>query len=328
MPTRPIAPLLVEPAAPFVESQSAAAQGDGDLAELAQWRYRLDYRHEHLAHDEVVVAVSFNVTPSEDAEVTADTPPCVDFRYRAVLVYSEDGERIEALQLARAQVESGPGDRWPDADYRAPSGAAVDLGNGSGDDAIRRYVFDPPVPAENWPGIGLSFTALGLGDLQNASASLAAVRNGNLGEPTVDEHVFRSAIATTQPVSPFLRWSQDVPIDALGGDAASALDALMQRWFGERRIGQRIALQSAYAYRIDPADPEASPLVRLPVVLFPVQPYAAATAGEIAGALAAWRSANAPVPAGAWLLSLALYSQLDTRLRQPLLEVSRLTLSA
>ncbi len=69
MPTRPRVPLPVESATPYIESQTATAQGSADLAELAQWRYRLDYRHEHRAQDVVVVAVAFNAPP--DAELVA-----------------------------------------------------------------------------------------------------------------------------------------------------------------------------------------------------------------------------------------------------------------
>lgn len=326
MPTRIIAPLLVEPAPPFLESQAAVAQGAGDIAELAQWRYRLRYRAEHAAQDEVIVTVSFNVPPSEDAHAADDAPPRADVRYRVQLEFSDDGEAFRALRLVREPNESGLAGHWPDVDYRASSDAVVDLGSGEGDDTTRTYAFDPVLPSEYWPGIGLTWNRLDAAGLQNARASLAVVRNRNLGELVAEEHVYRSAIVdAAQPVSPLNRWTQDIAIDDLGDSLEAALDALLARLFGERRIGQRVTMQLQYGMRVTAGDDGTALMNYVPVALFPPAAITATTVSELAAAAAAWNDAMRPPTLGSeWLIALAQFSRLDPNAPQALLEIARL----
>lgn len=325
MPTRSLAPLLVEPAPPYIEAQSAAAQGDGDLAELARWCYRLDYRHEHAAQDEVLVTIAFNVPPAADAAAAEAVPARVEWRYRARLIYGDDGECIAALQLASEPAESGPAPRWPQACYRTNADAEIALGGGEGEGGQRRYAFDPPLMYEGWPRIGLSFGALALSDIQNAQASLVAIRNGDLDEPVTDDQIFHSPTTTAEAVSPFVRWSHDVTIDALGDSIDTALDALFAHWFGERRNRQCVSLQMSYGFRVGTAGSDLLPMTYLPVGLLSMHPLGNETAQRVAEALTSWRDVHAPTASDAeWLFALTLFSQLDTRMPQPLLEVSRI----
>jgi hypothetical protein len=325
MPTRSLAPLPVEPATPYIESQTATAQGSADLAELAQWRYRLDYRHEHRAQDVVVVAVAFNAPPDAESVAAAAAPACTDYRYRARLIFSDDGERIEALELTSEQPEPGPGGRWPQAHCRTYADADIALGNGEGEGDRRRYAFDPPQADEGWPRIGLSWSGLVLAGIQNAQPSLAAVRNGHLDEPVADDQIFRTPTATAAAVSPRIRWSQDVTIDALGDHVDTALDALFACWFGERRNGQCVSLQMSFGFRAGTGDADLLPMTYVPVGLLSIHPLGRETAQHVAEALASWKEMNAPLARDAeWLFSLTLFSQLDTRVPQPLLDVSRI----
>lgn len=322
MPTPALVPLPVEPAPPFIETQAATSVGSGDLDAPVRWRYRLDYRHEHVAQDEVAVTIAFNVPPDADA-VAADTaPPRVDYRYRARLIFDIGGEFIEALELTSEQPESGPGGRWPQAHYRDAAGADIALGDAAGEGDRRRYAFDPPQCYEGWPRIGLSWSELVLSDLQNAQASLAAVRNAYLDEPVADDAIFRTPTVTAASVSPDLRWSDDVPIDALGEGVDTALDALFARWFGARRDDQRISLQMAFEFHVGTADTALSPKTSIPVGLVADQRFGRETASAVAEALAAWLSTQPPFARGAqWRFGLTVYSQLDTRVPRPLLDV-------
>lgn len=327
MPHRSIPPLPAKPAPPVVTEQSAFAQKVASLADTARWRYRLRYLHEHAAQDEVIVAVAFNLASMSDA--TDDAPPRIEYRVVARLEYSDDGECIASLRLTRVAEASGPAGNWPDVDWRSPSGEIVDLGNGTGEGAERTYGFDPPVPAGAWPDIGLTWHGLDVAHAQNARASLAAVRNREL-EPVAggDEVVvYRTAtIDAMTAVAPLNRWSQDIDIGDFGDTVHAALDAILSTLFGRRRVGQRIALELHYAYRLLPdAEPDASLMVMVPVGLSPQLTLDATTVAQIAATLAAWHDATSPPATGAeWVFSLVQFSQVDTREPAPLLDLRRL----
>lgn len=327
MPPRPIPPLLLEPAPPFLESQAAFAQGADELSELAQWRYRLRYRAEHLAQDDVVVTVSFNVPPEGDMNAAATPPPRADERFRVQLDYGDDGEQLRALRLVRERNAGTHAADWPEVELGAASDAAVDLGHGEGDDDMTRtYVLDSPLPPLDWPRIGLTWNRLATSALQNARASLAVVRNGHLGEPVAEEHIYRSA--TTQAANaavPLNRWTQDIPIRDLGISLEAALDTLFVRLFGEGRIGQRVTVQLSYGYPLAPAGAGDAFMNYLPVMLLPFGPITAALASTIAAAAADWQEAYRPPTQGAeWLIALVQFSRLDAHAPQPLLEITRL----
>jgi hypothetical protein len=329
MPTRPtVPPLLQEPAPPVIETQGASAQGAAVLAETSLWRYHLRYWHEHRAQDEVIVTASFNRVPTSDAAVSSDDAPgCIDCRLTARLDFSDDGESIEALRLTREPDEAMPAGRWPWADYRASDGAIVDLGNGAGEGEERTYAFDPPAPYWSSQNIGLTWNGLDVAGLQNACASLVAVRNRGLGDqsPGVETIVYRTAnVQAPTVVMPRNHWPDDIDIGALGDTVDAALDAAFTTLFGKHRIGQRVAMKLSYCYSLLPdAGSDAEPMVCLPVALHTVQPITAQTSAQVAAELDAWKAATDPPATGSeWVISLAQFPQFDAA--QPLLELDRL----
>lgn len=331
MPTRPsVPPLLWEPAPPGIETQSASAQGAADLAETALWRYHLRYWHEHRAQDEVIVTASFNSVPPSDTAVAADgAPTSVDYRLTAQLDFSVDGESIEALRLTREPDEALPAGRWPRVDYRTSDGAINDLGNGVGEGGERTYAFDPPAPY--WPSqsIGLTWHGLDVAGLQNARASLVAVRNRGLRDqdPDVETIVYRTAnVQAPTVVMPHNRWPDDIDISALGDTAEAALDAAFTTLFGRHRIGQRLVMKLSYGYSLLPdTGSDAAPMVYLPVGLSTIRPITAQTSAQVAEVLTAWKAANdPPTVRGEWVISLAQFPQIDTAAAHPLLELDRL----
>lgn len=330
MPTHSPVPLLAEPPPPLLLSQEARAQGAADLAETAQWRYRLRYLHEHRAQDEVIVMASFNVPPSEDAVATApgDAPSRADYRLSARLDFSEDGENIVALRLSCEQGEPGPAGCWPYADYASSDGLLVDLGTGAGEGGVRCYVFEPALPYEGWPAIGLSWDGLNVAAAQNARAALAVVRNrGLVDEAAAVESVYRTpSVAATAAVAPHNRWPHAIDIGTLADSVDTALNAAFATLFGERWVGQPVTLGLSYGYSPLPgAEPDTAPMLYLPVGLHPKLPLEPATATLLAGLLASWKdAAQPPETAGEWAFSLALFSQVDTQAVQPLLDLGRL----
>jgi len=331
MPTRPtLPPLLSEPAPPAIESQAASAQGAADLAETALWRYHLRYWHEHRAQDEVIVTVSFNTVPwSEGNVVPEGAPRGVECQLTVQLVFSDDGEHIEALRLTRAPADTLPADIWPHADYRTSDGAIVELGNGAGDGEVRTYAFDPPAPSWLSQRIGLTWYGLDVAGLQNARASLAAVRNRGLGGLDADTEtiVYRTTtVQTPDVVVPRNRWPDDIDISDLGATVDAALDAAFATLFRKFQIGQRVAMRFSYGYAL-PSEtaPDDAPMAYLPVGLYSVKPLTAQTSAQVAAMLADWKAAQVP-PAqrGEWVISLAQFSQIDTGVMQPLLELDRL----
>jgi hypothetical protein len=330
MSTRSIVPLHSDPPPPALLSQEAVSQGAADVAEAALWCYRLRYWHPHAAQDEVLITASFNI-PSldETAIVAGDTPPRVEYRFGARLEYSADGERIEALRLTRGESEAVSAGRWPSIDYHTSSGLAVELGNGKGEGAVRTYAFDPPVLSGEWPIIGVTWSGLGIAGMQNACASLAAVRNGDLDPQDASEDYLVYRTATTyasEAATPFNHWPQTFDISDLGDTLDTALDAAFRALFGERRIGQRIRIELRYGYRLSPeAEPGIEQKVYLPVALYPNHAIAADTAAQITAAASAWKDLNNPAATGGeWLFSLVQFSQIDTRTPRPLLELSRI----
>lgn len=325
MPTPPLAPLHAEPAPPVLESQSALAQGADGLAELAQWRYVLRYRAEHAAQDEVIVTVSFN-TPSPGDATAADAPPRADRRYRLQLDYGEAPDTVQAVRLTREFDAAGTAGDWPDLEYRPASGDAIALGTGEGDAATRRYPIDPPQPSPYGAGIGLSWNRLGTAEVQNARASLAVVRNGNLGQQFLDEPIRRTAtVDAPQVVAPSNRWTQDVAIDTFGGNLEHTLAAVFRQAFGPFFCGLRVRVGLDYGFRVDGADAPTPLISYVPVVLAPVDAITAATAGDIAAAAARWQDATAPSTRDArWRIALAQFSQIDPRLPQPLVLIESL----
>lgn len=329
MPTRSLIPLYADPPPPLLLAQEASAQGVADLAETARWRYRLRYLHEHRAQDEVIVIASFNVPPADAATVAADdAPPRADYRLSARLGFSDDGEHIVALHLSCEQGDPGPAGRWPQADYRSSDGTEVDLGNGVGEAAVRRYAFDPALPYEGWPNIGLSWSGLEVTGAQNACASLAVVRNrGLVDESAAAEFVYRTpTVAAAAAVAPLNRWPEALDIGALGDTPGTALDAAFATLFGGRRIGQPVRLGLSYGYSPLPVgETGTAPMTYLPVGLYPKLLLAEETAAQIAESLARWKEAiDPPTSAGEWSFSLALFSQVDTRESSPLLDLGRL----
>jgi hypothetical protein len=331
MPTRStVPPLLWEPAPPAIETQSASAQGATDLAETALWRYHLRYWHEHQAQDEVVITVSFNSVPSSDVAVAADgAPGGVDCRLTVQLDFGDDGESIEALRLTREPDEAMPAGRWPCVDHRTSDGAISDLGNGVGEGGERTYAFDPPVPYGSSQRIGLTWDGLDVAGLQNARASLVAVRNRGLRDPDpgVETLVYRTAnVQAPTLVMPHNRWSDAIDISALGDTVQVALDAAFTTLFGKHRIGQRIAIKLSYGYSLPPdTGSDTATMAHLPVALSQTQPITAQTSAQVAEALSAWRAANDPPRArGEWVISLAQFAQIDTAAALPLLELDRL----
>jgi hypothetical protein len=322
----PLAPLLVEPARPWLETQSATEQGAADLAETAQWRYHMRYWHEHTAQDEVFVTVSLNVPPPSDDETAIATdgmPPRVDHVFVTRLVHSNDGERIEALLLTREKGQGSSGS-WPSADFRSSAGSVVDLGNGVGEGAERRYAFDPPIVVEGGQMIGLAWDGLDVTHAQNARTSLMAVRNRGLG---ADDIVYRTPTLDAQDVvTPLNRWSQPIDISDLGASVEAALDAVFATLFGDRRIGQPVTLGLSYGYQVLPVvDVDVPLMAYLPVGLYPNQPIGATTAAQIAATLRTWMDeSNPPTTGGVWMFSLVQFSQVETRAPQPLLELGRL----
>lgn len=316
MPVRPVSSLLPEPAPPVLESQIALAQGSRDIAELAQWRYRLRYRAEHLPQDEVTLIVSFNTPPPDAVDVAAAAPPRADYGYRVRLEYGDDGEQLRALRLVRERNGSAPAGPWPDVECSTASDTAVDLGHGEGDDTVRIYAFDPPGTAPHWPGIGLTWNALDAAGMQNARASLTVVRNGNADDPPSAAYRHRSTTTeAASAVATLNRWTQDVAIGELGGSLEAALDALFVRLFGGRRVGQRVTVQLSYGYQLAHA---AALTTYLPVAVFPFGAITLATASELATAAAAWKDAyRPPSDGGEWLVALVQFSQLDANAPRP-----------
>lgn len=328
MPIRPtIQPLLCEPAPPAIQTQGASAQGAGDLAETALWRYHLRYWHEHRAQDEVIVTASFNsVPPSEAAD---GAPTGIDYRLTVQLDFSEDGESIEALRLTREPDEALPAGRWPCVDYRASDGAIIDLGHGVGEGEERTYAFDPPAPYGSSQSIGLTWSGLDVAGLQSACASLVAVRNRGLGEqnPGAESIVYRTAnVRAPTVVLPYNRWPDDIDIGALGDTVDVAIGTVFATLFGKHCIGQRVAIKLCYGYSLLPdTGSDTAPMVYLPVGLHTIQPITAQTSAQIAAMLTAWKAAtDPPTTRCEWVISLAQFAQIDTATAQPLLELDRL----
>jgi hypothetical protein len=308
---------------PTLERQDATPHGAADLAETALWRYGLRYLHDLAAYDEAIVAVSFNAAPPQDGPAADDLPPRIDDRYRVRLVRSDDGERIEALRLTREQPASGPADRWPTIDRRAPDGDIVDLGNGSGDGIERTYAFDPPVSLDYWLNIGLTWNGLNVGGVQCARASLTAVRRER-GDDGVDVERRSATAEAAGVIAPLNRWPQRIDVTDLGATVDAALDAALTALFGAYRDALRATIGAAYGYRLGaPPDAGDAPAVSVPVGLYPNLPPTATTAVQIGAALAAWKAATDPPSTGAeWAFSLVLHSSFDAR--TPLLDLAGL----
>jgi len=266
---------------------------------------------------------------SKAGDVIDGVPARADYRFSAQLDYSSDGERIEALRLTRDQATPGPSGDWPNADYRSPAGLVVELGNGSGDAAVRTYVFDPPAPAAAWASIGLTWADLNVASVQNARASLAVVRNRDLNPDaaTAEDFVYRSAtVDAATIVTPLNSWPQGIDISSLGVTVEAAIDAAFTTLFGAQRIGQPVTMGLYYGYQLVPAaTPDAALATYLPVGLYPNQAITATTATEIAAALDTWKRVNQPATTGGeWAFSLVLFSQVETRAQRPLLSLDRL----
>ena len=329
MSTRSIEPLHWDPAPPVLLSQEATPQGADALADAALWRYHLRYWHEHAAQDEVLITASLNIPSlAEETSIAADdAPPRSEYRFGARLEYSDDGERVEALRLTREPAETASANPWPLVDYHTSSGPAVELGGGRGEGSVRTYAFDPPVPSGDWPIIGLTWGGLNVAAVQNASASLVVVRNGDLDAQGAgkDYVVYRTApVHASEVAIPFNRWPQSFDISNLGNALGAALDAAFGALFGERRVGQRVTIELRYGYRLSPeAGPGIGQMVYSPVALYPNQTIAADTAAQIASAASAWWDASNPVTTGGqWAFSLVQFSQIDTHTSRPLLELS------
>jgi hypothetical protein len=321
----------VEPAPPALVAQDASAQGAADIAETALWRYHLRYWHEHMAQDEVFVTVSLNLLPASDESVIATdcAPPRADYRLSARLLYSDDGERIEALLLTRETDEPVSATSWPHADYQPSSGLSVELDNGAGDGLVRLYAFEPAVPSEGERVIGLTWGGLNVTAAQNACAALAVVRNRGLGtgDASEDDLVYRTAtVYASSVVTPANRWPQDMDISHLGDTVDAALAALFAALFRDRQIGQRVMMELHYGYLLLPqAELDTAPRVYVPVGLYPSLSITLETAAQIAWTLSTWKDTHKPVATGGeWLFSLALLSQIDPHARQPLLNLARL----
>lgn len=315
MPIRLSVPLPFEPPPPLLVSQRADAEGAADLAEAARWRCELQYLHEHRAQDEVELTVSFNVRADAAA---ADAGPAAFARSVVVrLIHSDDGEDVEALQLRRTSATTD----WPQATYVAAGGQRLDLGAGVDDGDGRRYVL-PPQPAQTWHGVSLRWGGFGVAQAQNARAALTAVRNRGLVDDTSGIPVYRTAtVVAADVVAPRNRWSQDFDIGAGGERLESALDAALGELFGNRAAGQPLALTLSYAYAPGPD----LPLVTLPVLRQPPQPFDAATMQRIAAALAAWQASNQPPTRRAeWQIGLVQYPQIAADTARPLLDLPRL----
>lgn len=272
---------------------------------------------------------------AQRAEAEAPTPST--FGFRARLTYS--GHLIESLVLEALQAEPGPVGQWPFAVYTAPSGRVVDLGQGSGEDGFRVYPFatEEPVRAAAWAGIRLEWRGLSTASAQNASAEISVERNrmllppGQPPIPTSEAFVFSTGVVSAPSLAtPLVQWSDPFDITALGGTVEAALDAAFQQLFGDAMDGLAVTIQLSYGFQlVAPAagDPEGLRTV-LPVALYPDQTLGAGTAGELAGALAAWQTAHNPQTAGgAWIIGLTQFSQLTTTDRRALLTLREIVYS-
>ncbi|MBL8297656.1 MAG: LysM peptidoglycan-binding domain-containing protein [Rhodanobacteraceae bacterium] len=301
----------------------------GDAATAANAANSLAELIAAVADDWAAYWQPLDVPAAESPDAVATVPARADYRFSAQLEYSDDGQHIEFLQLTREQDQPGPAGLWPIAVYRSPAGHVVDLGTGSGDGAVRRYAFDPPVPAAAWASISLTWGSLNLASVQNARASLAVVRNRDLNDEaaTTEDFVYRSAtVDAAAIVTPLNIWPQGIDISALGDTVEAALNATFTTLFGDQRIGQPITMGLYYGYQLVPApQPDQALATYLPVGLYPNQFLTATTAAEIAAALAAWKNAHRPATVGGeWAFSLVQFSQVDTSAQRSLLELGRL----
>jgi len=320
MPIRLSVPLPFEPPPPVLMSQQAEAEGAADLAQAARWRYALRYRHEHRVQDEVEISVSFNLRADPDAR---DAGPA-GFAHNVVarLIHSDDGEAVEALRLRR----DSPATEWPRIVYFTSTGEPLDLGDGVDEGDERRYVLPVPQPVPGWQDLGLQWSCLDVAQAQNANAALSAVRNRGLVGDASDVPVYRTRTVTApQPVAPLNRWRQDFVIRTGDEPVETALTAALDQLFGNRLVGQTLALQLSYAYAPGSADGADLPLVTLPVALQAPQPFDAAIPKRIVEVLSAWRDAYQPPALRAqWRLALMQYAQIEPDTAQPLLDLQTL----
>lgn len=311
-----------EPMTPQLETQRAITDDADGLAGLVRWRYYLRYLHEHAPQDEVDIALNFNLRPPEaTTPATDDAPAQTEYRYVARVRHSADRENIEALLLRR--VGEAP---WPSADCHVFEEDPIDLGGGTGEGAERCYALDPPLAVGSWLRIGLSWDGLDLLTAQSVLVSLAARRDPAPAAAQHDAPVVQGTAVVVGPLlKPLNRWPEEIDIDDQGETLAAALDAVFVALFGERRIGQPVALQFSYGYAIRPDGGEAGPFAYVPALLHAVQPLAATTASQAAAALDDWlQQTDPPRRAGRWSLTLTQFSQVDPDAREPLLGLSRL----
>jgi hypothetical protein len=126
-------------------------------------------------------------------------------------------------------------------------------------------------------------------------------------------------------VTPLNNWSERIDITSLGTTVELALSAAFAALFGST-TGQPITCSILYGYEVVPPDGGGDGLITyLPVGLYPNQQLGTGTATAIANALTAWDTAIQPATQGGeWIVSLTLYSQIDSGARQPLLVLDRL----
>lgn len=307
-----------------------AAQTFGCLVSTVAGRWA--GRWPPLTGEPASAAGAEQVADKLSAESGVPPPRSFTFRARVTDRVGTDGkEYLATLRLTAEQDSPGPTGRWPDAFCRAPDGTNVALAPGQVQGRLLVYQFppEPPIPAEVWPQITLEWPGLDVTAQQNGHASLAVRRNQNLlegGPGTTAGFVYQTpSIDATDAITPLNTWDEPFDITAGGGTVQAALTSAFAELFGTA-TGLPLTIGMSYGYEIAPAADGGTGLATyLPVGLYPNQSLGPGTAGAIAGALAAWQSANLPARhGGEWVLSATLYSQLDPAVRRPQLAIDRL----
>jgi LysM repeat protein len=270
-----------------------------------------------------------------DARGALAAPSLVAFRFGVRLTYFTGDDNVVylgTLTLTSEQANPGPTGRWPDAFCDAPDGTRVALTPEQpvGQVLIYQFPTDTPIPAVDWPRITLEWPGLSVDALQNGRASLSVRRNrkllGDDGPDTADDFVYRTPVVeAAEVVTPLNTWPERIDITNLGATVELALSAAFAALFGSA-TGQPITVGVSYGFELVPPQDGSDGLVTyLPVGLYPNQQLGSGTAAAIADALTAWQTANQPATRGGeWVISLALYSQLDAAARRPLLMLDRL----
>ncbi len=231
-------------------------------------------------------------------------------------------------QPGSAPTAPGPDGAWPVLRYHAPDGSDHELiGDPVEPGALdRRYQFkDGPRPAAQWAQVELRYENLQIRSWQNATGSVAVVRNRSLvsGLQTDLDFVYASArVQAADLTTPLLRWTNAVEIGK-GADPIAGLVAALNTLFGSSPDGQPISLAIGYGYELTPGLAPGSGLrTVIPVSLLPRREWSATIATALTEFIDDWQKTRTPATTDAlYQFGLTLYSEQAPITSPPLLTI-------